>query len=100
MAVPLRKRMKRAVRSALLRAAVRLLSRLPLGPALVLGSVVGRLAWLFARGERRLMLEHLALAFPEKSGEERRAIARASLVHLGQVAMEVITVHGCGRIDQ
>ncbi|OFX23851.1 MAG: lipid A biosynthesis acyltransferase [Anaeromyxobacter sp. RBG_16_69_14] len=100
MEVPLRKRVKRAVRSALLRAAVRLLSWLPLGPALLLGSVVGRLAWLFARRERRLMLEHLALAFPEKSGEERRAIARASLAHLGQVAMEVIAVHGCGRIDE
>ena len=46
------------------------------------------------------MLEHLALAFPEKSEQERRSIARASLVHLGQVAMEVIAVRGCGRIDE
>jgi len=35
------------------------------------------------------MLENLALAFPEKSAEERREIAKGSLVHLGQVAMEI-----------
>lgn len=91
MAVPLHKRMKRAVRSVLLRVAIRLLSILPLRAALALGAAVGRLAWLVASGERRLMLDHLALAFPERSAEERMAIARASLVHLGRVAMEVIT---------
>lgn len=91
MAVPLHKRLKRAVRSALLRAAIRLLARLPLRPALALGAAAGRLAWIVAPRQRRLMLEHLALAFPERSAEERGAIARASLVHLGQVAMEVVT---------
>jgi Kdo2-lipid IVA lauroyltransferase/acyltransferase len=90
MAVPLRKRVKRAVRSAAIRAAVRLLSWLPLGPALAVGTLLGRAVWLVARKERRLMLQHLALAFPEKSEEERRAIAEASLVHLGQVAMEAV----------
>jgi KDO2-lipid IV(A) lauroyltransferase len=89
-AVPYRKRIKRAIRSVVLSAAIRLLSLLPLGPALALGAAAGRLAWLFAPGQRRLMREHLALAFPERSQEERRAWARASLVHLGQVAMEVI----------
>jgi len=97
MAVPLRKRVKRALRSVALRAAVRLLSWLPLAPALALGALLGRVAWLVARRERRLMLEHLALAFPERSEDERRAIARASLVHLGQVAMEVIAIRSYGQ---
>ena len=97
MALPLRKRVRRAVRSAALRAAVRLLSWLPLRPALALGALLGHLTWLIARGERRLMLEHLALAFPEKSEEERRAIARASLVHLGQLAMEAVAIRSYGR---
>ena len=90
MAVPLRKRVRRAVRSALLRAAVRLLARLPAGAALALGAALGRIAWWAAPAQRRLMLEHLALAFPEKGERERRALARASLVHLGRVAMEVV----------
>ncbi len=97
MAVPLRKRVKRALRSVALRAAVRLLSWLPLAPALALGALLGRMAWLVARRDRRLMLEHLALAFPDRTVDERRAIARASLVHLGQVAMEVIAIRSYGR---
>jgi KDO2-lipid IV(A) lauroyltransferase len=91
MAVPFRKRARRAVRSVVLWTAIRLLSVLPLRVALAFGAGVGRLAWWLAPSERRLMCEHLALAFPERSEEERRRIARQSLVHLGQVALEVIT---------
>ncbi len=90
MAPPLRKRVKRAARSAALRGAIRLLSLLPLAPALALGALLGRLAWLFAGKHRRLMLEHLALAFPEKSEPLRRAIAKRSLVHLGRLVTELI----------
>jgi KDO2-lipid IV(A) lauroyltransferase len=97
MAVPLRKRVKRAVRSVLLRAAIALLSRLPLSAALALGAAVGRIAWVVAPANRRLMLEHLAIAFPERTEAERRALARASLVHLGQVAMEVVTLRRWAR---
>ena len=96
MAVPLHKRLKRAIRSALLRAAIRLFSRLKLGAALWLGALVGRVAWIFARETRRLALEHLALALPEVTEDERRRIAKASLVHLGQVAMEVVTLRRWG----
>jgi KDO2-lipid IV(A) lauroyltransferase len=96
-AVPLRKRVKRALRSVALRAVVRLLSWLPLAPALALGALLGRMAWLVARRDRRLMLEHLALAFPDRTVDERRAIARASLVHLGQVAMEVVAIRSYGQ---
>lgn len=91
MAVPLRKRVKRAVRSVLLRAAIRVLSLLPLRAALALGAAAGRLAWIVAAAQRRLMLAHLSTAFPDRSDEERCAIGRASLEHLGQVAMEVVT---------
>jgi Kdo2-lipid IVA lauroyltransferase/acyltransferase len=101
MAVPLRKRLKRAIRSVLLRAAIRILSVLPLRPALAFGAAVGRLAWVLAPGQRRLMLEHLAMAFPEQAEEERCAIARASLVNLGRVAMEVVTARpGRPRIEE
>jgi KDO2-lipid IV(A) lauroyltransferase len=96
MPVPLHKRVKRAVRSVLVRAAIRVLSALPLRAALALGAAVGRVAWWVAPGERRLMLRHLALAFPEKSEEERRAIARQSLVHLGMVALEVVAIGRSG----
>ncbi len=91
MAASLPKRLRRGARSLLLRALVAVLGLLPLGAGLWVGALLGRLAWHLAPNERRLMLEHLARAFPERSEAERRGIARASLVHLAQVALEVVT---------
>ena len=92
MAVPWTKRLRRAARSLALRAAVALLALLPLRAALAVGAFAGRLAWYLSGDTRRLMRAHLAVAFPEKTEVERGAIARASLVHLGQVALEVATL--------
>ena len=92
MTVPLRKRVKRSVRSAILVAAVRLFGFVPLRVALALATVVGRLAWRVAPGTRRQMLAQLAVAFPEKAPAEREAIARACRVHLAWLAAEVVTV--------
>jgi len=98
--VPLHKRIRRGLRSWILVSAVRFLSLLPPRPVLALASLVGRLSWL-APGNRRQMLAHLALALPEKSAEERRAIARASLVHLAWLAAEVVTVRSFdARLDE
>jgi KDO2-lipid IV(A) lauroyltransferase len=92
MAVPLRKKLRRGARSLALRLVAAVLALLPLRAALRVGALAGQLAWRLAGGTRRLMLEHLALAFPEKTEAERRAIACASLVHLGQVALEVVAL--------
>lgn len=92
MTVPLRKRLKRRARSVVIRAFLRALAWLPLRVALALGTAVGRLAWHVAPATRRQMLATLEAAFPEKSGAEREAIARASLVHLAWLGAEVVTV--------
>lgn len=47
------------------------------------------LAWSLGI-RRRVALENLALAFPEKSEQERRAIARANYLHLGVCAAEFL----------
>jgi len=91
MAASLPKRLRRGARSLFLRALVAVLGLLPRGAGLWVGALAGRLGWHLARKDRRLMLEHLERALPEKSEAERRDIARASLVHLGQVALEVVT---------
>jgi KDO2-lipid IV(A) lauroyltransferase len=90
--VPIRKRVKRSVRSLLLRAAIRVLSFLPLGPALWLGGLAGRIAYRLAAESRRLALAHLALAFPERTEAERDGIAGAMFEHLGRSALELIAV--------
>jgi KDO2-lipid IV(A) lauroyltransferase len=92
MTVPLRKRVKRSVRSAIVRAAIRALAYLPLRAALALASAVAWLGWVLARETRRQMLAQLAIAFPERTLAEREAIARRSLRHLAWLAAEVVTV--------
>jgi KDO2-lipid IV(A) lauroyltransferase len=91
-ALPLRKRLKRSIRSALIRVAIRLLALIPLGPALWLGGVAGRLAYRLARTTRAQSLAHLALAFPEQAPQERERIARDMFVHLGRSTLELASI--------
>jgi len=86
---PLAKRLKRFLRYLLVRAALAIVSALPLGLARSLGAGFGRFAFAVAGGERRKALKSLARAFPEKSDAERHALARASFRHLGMAAFEV-----------
>ncbi len=92
MTVARRKRIKRSVRSALLRALIHLVTRLPFRVALALAGGVGRLGWALAGGTRRQILANLEIAFPEKTAAERAAIGRASLLHLARLAAEVATL--------
>jgi KDO2-lipid IV(A) lauroyltransferase len=86
------KRVRRAARAAVIVAFARLLMALPLRIGLGLGGALGRLAWALSSRLRRDMRASLAAAFPEKDEAERDAIARASLVHLGWIGGEVITM--------
>jgi KDO2-lipid IV(A) lauroyltransferase len=92
MTVPLRKRVRRSVRSVVLAALLRLVALIPLGPAVRLGAVLGGLGYRLLGQTRRLALQHLAQAFPEKAEAERREIARRMFVHLGMAAMEVTSI--------
>ncbi len=86
------KRARRAVRAAVILTFVRALTLMPLGLGLALGGALGRLAWHLSPRMRREMRASLAAAFPAKDDAERDAIARASLVHLGWLGGEVITL--------
>jgi KDO2-lipid IV(A) lauroyltransferase len=74
---------------------------LPLPVATAIGAALGRAAWALSSGLRRDMRASLAVAFPEMRPGERDAIARASLVHLGRVAGEVVTLRRwAARVDE
>jgi KDO2-lipid IV(A) lauroyltransferase len=90
----LRKRLRRELRVRALLFFLPVLSRLPLRVAVALGAAFGFLAWYLVPKERRLALEHLAIAFPQASGAERRRIGRASFVNLGRSALELACVEG------
>jgi len=92
MTVPLHKRIKRSVRSAVVGALIRLLAHVPLRPAVAVATLVARVGWFLATRTRRQMLAQLAIAFPEKGEDEREAIGRASFLHLAWLAAEVATL--------
>jgi KDO2-lipid IV(A) lauroyltransferase len=94
MAVTGWKRIRRAVRAAVVRGLIRFLSILPVGIALWIGGTIGRMAWVVAPRLRDGMRANLASAFPELEPAALDAIARASLVHLGLLGSEIVTVAG------
>lgn len=101
MAVTGWKRVRRAARAAVIINVVRVLMRLRLDAGLAIGGALGRVAWFLSPRLRREMRASLAAAFPEKDAAEREAIARASLVHLGWVAGEIVTMRSwASRMDE
>ncbi len=72
--------------------------RLPRRGLLAFFGALGLL--LFALGvRRRVVLDNLRLAFPEKTEAERRAIARATYRHLGEMIPEFLRVPYLGRAE-
>lgn len=63
--------------------------RLSLESARRNGARLGATAWTLLRRERRKALRSLAIAFPERSPEERERIGRAAFRHLGTSLFEV-----------
>lgn len=76
------------VEYAIFRAAFAFFAFVPRALALRLGSWLGELFYLFDVRDRRIALFNLAIAFPERSVEERRRILRTSCRNLGRVAAE------------
>jgi KDO2-lipid IV(A) lauroyltransferase len=87
-------RLKARLEPALLNGALWLLSstlgRLSWTGSQRVGRGIGSLAWRLSRRDRRRALDHLALAFPEKSDPERRALARGCFRHLGETLGECL----------
>jgi KDO2-lipid IV(A) lauroyltransferase len=68
-----------------------LLGRIPRPLLSAFGAFLGWVIWTL-RIRRRVALENLRLAFPERTEAERRAIARANYRHLGQMVPEFLRV--------
>jgi KDO2-lipid IV(A) lauroyltransferase len=68
-----------------------LLGRIPRPILTAFGAFLGWLIWTL-RIRRRVALDNLRLAFPEKAEAERRAIARANYRHLGQMVPDFLRV--------
>lgn len=86
------KRLRRRLRTLLIRGLLWCVQVLSIDAAARLGSALGRLAYHLARGERRKALDSLGRAFPDKSQAEREALAQACFRHLGGMAGELAVV--------
>ena len=72
-----------------LRAILGLLAAVPLTLALRLGELGALFAYVVDRPHRRIGMTNLAIAFPDRSLRERRAILRGSFLNLGRMAAEL-----------
>lgn len=66
------------------------IARLPWTVVHFAGRTLGLLFYAFDRSHRRVALNNLASAFPARSGEERRAIARGVFQHFGAMLLELL----------
>ena len=65
-----------------------LLSGLPLAVQAAIGRGLGRLLWVLAGSRRKIALRNLELTMPDKSPEERRAIARENFQWIARSILE------------
>ncbi len=68
-----------------------LVSRIPRRWLEAFGAALGTLVWAL-RIRRRVVLDNLRLAFPEKPEAERRRIARATFVNLGRMIADFVSL--------
>lgn len=66
---------------------------LPWSGAQVLGRCLGRLAWSSSPRERRRILEHLGIAYPSWTQEQRLSVGRECLRQLGMSIAELLHLH-------
>ena len=65
-----------------------LVSRVPFDTQLSIGKMIGRLTWIALPGRKRVTLTNLGIAFPEKSDEQKVALARQVYDHVGMSVAE------------
>lgn len=87
---PLKARLEPALLNAGLRLLTATLGRLSWTAAQRTGRRIGALAWSLSRRDRRRTLDHLALAWPDLTEEERRRLGRACFVHHGTTLGECL----------
>ncbi len=66
-------------------------TRLPDSFVRAWGSALGWLFYVLDRAHRRVTLTNLEQCFPNRTERERRAIARATFAHFGQVLLKLLT---------
>ena len=82
--------MRHAIEFVLVRALLTLVAVLPDALVRTGGTALGLAFYAVDGAHRRIALQNLATAFPQRSLRERRVIARRAFVHFGQLMMELL----------
>jgi KDO2-lipid IV(A) lauroyltransferase len=82
--------LRQTLEFALVRAIAAGVRLLPMPAVRATGAALGRAAYHVDRFHRRVALDNLAHAFPSKTAEERRMLARAMFAHFGSLLLELI----------
>ena len=82
--------MKHGVELLLVRAVSGAMRLLPMAAVRALGRGLGRLAYLVDGWHRRIALDNLAHAFPNRPMAQRRQLARATFAHFGSLLLELL----------
>lgn len=96
---------RHAIEYALALPVLALVALLPHAAVRRLGSGLGALAGRLAGGRRRLVLDNLRRALPERTEQERRRLAAACFRHFGAVFLDALSMRRfsspelCGRVD-
>lgn len=87
---PALKKLRHDIGYTLLRGVLAASAVLPLPILRLKGRLLAALAWLGAATDRRRALEHVSIAFPDLSPQDRRALLLAARAHLGTLLGEVL----------
>ncbi len=87
---PRRLRLRHRAESTLLRVTAGVLKMLAPGSSAAFGRRIARLYFLLGQSRRRILLENLTAAFPEKTAAEIGRIARACVENLGATFMDFL----------
>jgi KDO2-lipid IV(A) lauroyltransferase len=81
---------RQALEFAAVRAVAAVMRQLPVSGVRACGTVLGWMVYYADAFHRRIALDNLAHAFPSKSPDERRAVARAMFAHFGSLLLELM----------
>jgi KDO2-lipid IV(A) lauroyltransferase len=82
--------MKHRIEYALVRLLIAMVRLMPDAVVRVSGTLLGLGFYTVDRAHRRIAQRNLAAAFPGRSDEDRRAIARAAFAHFGRLLFELL----------
>ncbi|MBD3264135.1 MAG: hypothetical protein GF375_03425, partial [Candidatus Omnitrophica bacterium] len=66
--------------------------KLPLSTVYIIGKLLGRLTYFLVLPQRRIALQGLAIAFPQKTPMERKVIARDFFIFMAQSSLELLHI--------